>query len=99
LQWVRTIALGVFTFVACTYAGYRINCWEESRVFRLPHGEHEHEMVILPLLVGFLAGIALGLTAMVLDRRRQHRKRLAIIDGYTAPAPARARKRRTRHST
>jgi NADH:ubiquinone oxidoreductase subunit 3 (subunit A) len=98
LQWVRTIALGVFIFVACTYVGYRINVYEESQVVRDDY-DHYHEMVILPLLVGFVSGVVLGMVAMILDRRHQRRKRLAIIEGYTAPAPARARKRRTRHST
>jgi hypothetical protein len=87
---IRTIALGIGTFVVTCYLTYNLALWVDPPFVRGPNGENHVDMVLGQAFVTLIGGFVLMIAVMILDRRRQRRKRLAVIASYTDPAPARA---------
>jgi hypothetical protein len=90
LGWLRTLAIGVATFVGVAYVAYEVAIWASPP---FTSSGHHPLMPIGQALIGFASGSVLSIAAMILDRFSQRRKRRAVIDGYMAPAPARALRR------
>jgi uncharacterized membrane protein YidH (DUF202 family) len=89
--WIRTIALGIATFVVTCYLTYRLALWVDPPFVGGRHGEDHHVVMVLgQAFVALVGGFVLMIAVMILDRRHQRRKRLAVISSYTDPAPARA---------
>jgi len=90
--WIRTIALGIATFVVTCYLTYKVALWVDPPITNGKHhgGDQHVYMVIGQAFVALVGGFVLMIAVMILDRRHQRRKRLAVISSYTDPAPARA---------
>jgi hypothetical protein len=89
--WIRTIALGIATFIVTCYLTYELALWVDPPLRAGEHGEEQHVVMVLgQAFIALVGGCVLMIAVMILDRRRQRRKRLAVISSYTDPAPARA---------
>jgi hypothetical protein len=93
LGWIRTVALGIGTFVVTCYLTFQVALWVDPPLSG-EHGEQQHVfMVIGQAFAALVGGFVLMVAVMILDRRHQRRKRAAAIASYTDPAPARALRR------
>jgi hypothetical protein len=94
LGWVRTVALGIGTFVVTCYLTFRLAVWVDPPFRGGEHGEEQHVVMALgQAFAALVGGLVLMIGVMILDRRHQRRKRAAALASYTDPAPARALRR------